>query len=97
MLKDQPGDGFPQPFRFGGVEGADAFVEIDVAVRAGAGAARPHDQEGRSTTGEALADVGTAGLLADRVQLQVEQQVGDRADPLPLRGLDAQPLGLEHG
>ena len=97
MLEAQTGHRFTEPLRLGGVQFTDALVEIDVAVRAGAGTARPHDQKGGGATGEALADVGTAGLLADRVQLQVEQQVGDRADPLPLRGLDAQPLGLEHG
>ena len=97
VLEAKAGDRFPQPFRFGGIELTNALVEIDVAVGAGAGAARPHDQKGGGAASEALTDVGAAGFLADRVQLQVEQQVGNGADPFPLRGFDAQPLGLEHG
>ena len=97
MLEAQARHRLAEPFRFRGVERTDALVEIDVAVGAGAGAARPHDQKGGGAASEALADVGAAGLLANRVQLEVEQQVGDSADPFPLRGFDAQPLGLEHG
>jgi len=97
MLKPQTRHRLPEPFRFGGVELTDALVEVDVAVRAGAGAARAHDQKGGRPPGEAFPDVGAAGLLADRVQVQVQQQIGNSADALPLRGFDAQPLGLEHG
>ena len=41
MLEAQTGHRFAEPFRFRGVQFTDALVEIDVAVRAGAGAAGP--------------------------------------------------------
>ena len=73
------------------------FSSPDVTERAGSRANFAQDHYRRMFLCPTLADIGAACFLADRVQLQVEQQVGDRADPLPLRGLDAQPLGLEHG
>ena len=97
MLEAQTGHRFTKPFRFRGVERTNALVEIDVAVGASTGAARPHDQKGGGATGKAFADVGAAGFLADRVQVQVEQEISNGADALPLRCFDAQPLGLEHG
>ena len=97
MLQAKPGDRFAEPFGLRWIKRAHALVEVDVAIGASPGAARAHDQERGGAPGKTLADIGAACFLADRVQLQVEQQVGDRADPLPLRGLDAQPLGLEHG
>jgi hypothetical protein len=97
MAQGQPCHGGAEPLRFRRVEGADAAVEINVAVRAGAGAARAHDQEGRCAAGEALADVGTAGLLADGVELQVQQQICHRPDALPLGSFHTQPVGFRHG
>ena len=97
MLEAQTLGGFPEPFGLGGIQFAHALIEIDVAIGAGARAARAHDQKGGRAAGEAFPDVGAAGLLADRVQVQVQQQIGNSADALPLRGFDAQPLGLEHG
>ena len=97
VLQTQTRHRLPEPFRFGGVELTDALVEVDVAVRAGAGAARAHDQKSGRPPGEAFPDVGATGLLADRVQVQVQQQIGNSTDAFPLRGFDAQPLGLEHG
>jgi hypothetical protein len=84
-----------QPFRFAWVEWPHTFVEVDVAVGAGPRAARPHDQEGGGTAGEALADVWAAGLLAYRVELQVHEQVGHGADPFTLWRFHAQPVGFE--
>ena len=97
MLEPQALGGFAEPFGLGGIQLPHALIEVDVAVGAGASAARAHDQEGGRPPGEAFPDVGAAGFLADRVQLEVQQQVGDSADSFPLRGFDAQPLGLEHG
>ena len=97
MLEAQTGHRLPEPFRFGGVEGANALVEIDVAVGAGAGAAGAHDQEGGGAPCEALADVGATGFLADGVQLQIDQHVGHSANALPLRRLDTQPVGFLQG
>ena len=96
-LRSQPGHGFPEPLRFGGIEGAHAAVEVDVAVGAGPGAARAHDQEGGGASGEAFADVRAAGLLADRVEPEVDQQIRHRPDPLPLGRLDPQPGRLGGG
>ena len=97
MLQAQTGHRFPKPLRLGGIELTHALVEVDVAVRAGAGAAGPHDQKRGGAACKAFADVGAARLLADRVQVQVQQQVGHGADSLALRSLNAQPLRLEHG
>ena len=97
MLKAQALGGLAEPYGLGGIQLTNALVEVDVAVRAGASAARAHDQKSGRTAGEAFPDVGATGLLADRVQVQVQQQIGNGSDALPLRGFDAQPLGLEHG
>ena len=97
MLQAQAGHRFPKPLWFGGIQRTHALVEVDIAVGACAGAARPHDQKRGCAACKALPDVGAARFLADRVQVQVQQQVGHGADTFALRGFDAQPLGLEHG
>ena len=97
MFEPKPGYGLPEPLGFGWIEGADAFVEVDVAVGTGAGAAWPHDQEGGGPSRKAFADIWAACLLANRVQFQVQQQVSDLANALSLRGFDAQPVRLLNG
>ena len=52
-------------FRLGGVERA-GHSGLDVAERAGPGAGVPHDHEGGVLLVPALADIRAAGLLADR-------------------------------
>src|SRR5207237_5613045 len=73
---------------------------VDVAIAAGAGAGVAEDLEGRGAAAPALGDVGTARLLADRVQARTVDQLPDvevprvgawRADLHPLR--PAWPLG----
>jgi len=73
----------------GGIKGPDRAVKVDVAIGAGPGAARAHDQECGRAAGETFTDVGTTGLLANRVQLQIEQQIGNCPNPLPLGSLNA--------
>ena len=97
MLEAQPRRGLPQPVRFGGIEAANALVEVDVAVGAGPGAAGAHDQKSRRAAREALADVGAAGFLANGVELEIQQQIGDFADAFPLGSFNAQPVGFQQG
>ena len=72
-----------------GIQGSDRAVKVDVAVGAGPGAPWTHDQERSGTAGKTFTDVGTTGLLANRVQLQIEQQIGYGPNALPLGGFDA--------
>jgi len=97
MAKTQPGHRLAEALGLAGIEIPHALVEVDVAVGAGAGAARPHDQEGGGAAGKALADIRAAGLLAHRVELEIEEQVGHRPDPLALGCLHPQPVGLTAG
>ena len=87
-------DGFPEPFGLGGIQFAHALIEIDVAIGAGARAARAHDQKGGRAAGKAFADVGAARLLADRVELEIQQEIGYGTDPLTLGGFHTQPIRL---
>ena len=96
MLQPEAGHRFTQPHRFGWIQCPNAFVEVDVAVGAGACAARPHDQKGGCSPREAFPDVRAAGFLADRVELEVKKQVGNSSDAFPLRGFDAQPVRFQN-
>ena len=97
MFEPKPGDRLPEPLGFGWVEFSDALVEVDIAVGTGAGAAGPHDQERRGPSGKAFADIRAACLLANSVQLEVQQQVGHLANALALGGFDAQPVRFLNG
>jgi hypothetical protein len=74
--------------RLGGIKGPDRAVKVDVAIGAGPGAAWAHDQKRGRAAGKTFTDVGTTGLLANRVQLQIEQQIGNGPNTLPLGGLN---------
>jgi hypothetical protein len=89
MAQAQPGHRFPQPLRFTGVKGPHALVKVDVAVWASPGAAWAHDQERGRAAGKTFTDIGTTGLLANRIQLKIEQQIGNGPNALPLGGFNA--------
>src|SRR5262249_33304330 len=67
----------------------------DVAERAAPRAQVAEDHEGRRAFAEALADVGTGGFLAHRVQILLAQDPLDLVEARALgRGPHADPLGL---
>jgi hypothetical protein len=74
--------------RLGDIKGPDRAIKVDVAIGAGPGTPGAHDQERGRPTGKTFTDVGTTGLLANRVQLQIEQQIGYGPNALTLGGLN---------
>ena len=97
MLEAKPSGGFAQPLGLGRIKAANALIEIDIAVRAGPGTARTHDQKGRCAAGKAFADVGAAGFLANGVEFEIQQQIGHLTDAFPLGSFNAQPVGFQQG
>ena len=83
-----------QAHGFGGVEGNGLFLEVNVAVGAGTGAAGSHNQKSCGAAVEAFADVGAGGFFADGVEVQVAEDVLHCANALHLGGFDSQPIGF---
>jgi hypothetical protein len=75
--------------RLGVIKGPDRAVKVDIAIGASPGAAWAHDQERGGATGKTFTDIGATSLLANRVQPQIEQQIGNGPNALPLWGLNA--------
>ena len=80
-------------FGLGGIERAGQ-PGLDVAEGAGAGAGVAHDHEGGVLFLPALADIGTAGLLAHGVQAVGAHDSRRRDIAGRDRRLDADPVGL---
>ena len=86
-------DRLGHPLRLARVEG-QRVAGVDQAEPAGPGAAVAVDHEGGGAVRPALVDVGAAGLLAHRDQVEVAQAVLEAEVLLAHAGLDPQPLGL---
>ncbi len=68
MIQAQPGYGLSKAIGFRWVEGLGCFGKINIAVGAGTGAGRAHDQKRGRARLEALPNVGARGLFANRIQ-----------------------------
>src|SRR3989337_2714739 len=73
---------------------AGARAVGDSGEAAAPGADVPEDHEGGGQILEALADVGTAGLLTNRAQVQGPEQPLEPHEVLAARGADLEPLRL---
>jgi len=93
VLQAQVGDGHRQVLRLVQVQRLRPAV-ADVAERATTGADITHDHEGRSATGEALAQVRAGRLFAHTVQLVLAQQLLDAVDFWRYRDAHADPVRL---
>src|SRR5260370_25777426 len=87
------------PHRFGDVPGLGPIERpgqagLDVAERAGARAGIAHDHEGGVLLLRALADVGTAGFLAHRMQRVGADDAARLGEAGRARRLDPDPRGL---
>jgi hypothetical protein len=88
------GNRLGQVVRLAGIERVGPAV-ADVAKRAAAGAFVTHDHEGGRALAKTFADIGAAGLFADRDQLVLAQDVLDLIKAgAGTCGLDADPVGL---
>ena len=92
-----PLHGLGHPLGLAGVEG-QGLAGVDQAEPAGPGAPRAVDHEGGGPVGPALVDVGAAGLLAHRDQIEVAEAVLEAEVVVAHAGLDPQPgrLALPH-